>query len=172
LWSDSIKEMNLIYGKLLKYTQLFFLWATHFRKRTLNTSKIIGIKRFKLLSKDNNGHLHKIGLKMKEWRFKELSSSSGGAMSLTPIDPSPLPGKCTSGAYFLPYLLSSNSRRTLSKKVKLWKENPRLCILTIIIILSIQLFVIIYSAKHLAGNFFLSARWRSVITNSVKKMTC
>ena len=36
--------------------------------------------------------LHKIGLKMREWRFKKLSSSSGEAMSLTPIPvPPPLP---------------------------------------------------------------------------------
>ena len=50
--SDSHKENK--YGKVLKYTQLFFLWATHFGKRTL---KVIGIKRFTLLSKDNNGHI-------------------------------------------------------------------------------------------------------------------
>ena len=35
--------------------------------------------------------LHEIGLKMREWRFKELSSSSGGAMSLTPIPIPPTP---------------------------------------------------------------------------------
>ena len=26
-----------MYGEVLKYTQLFFLWATHFGKRTLKT---------------------------------------------------------------------------------------------------------------------------------------
>ena len=35
--------------------------------------------------------LHRIGLKMKEWRFKELRSSSGGAISLTPWIPPPSP---------------------------------------------------------------------------------
>ena len=105
--------------------------------------------------------LRKIDLKMGERRFKELSSSSGGAISLTPI-PLPLPPPPTSRkvhpwSIFCAFnLLSSNLRRmTLSKKVKLWKENPRLCIPTIIIIVSIQLFVIIYSAKHSACNFFL-----------------
>ena len=47
-------------------------------------------------------------------------------MSLTPLPPfSPSPGKCASGAYFLPYwpwmvpfLLSKNSGRTLSNWVK------------------------------------------------------
>ena len=44
-----------MYGKVLKYTQLFdFLWATHFEKRTLKT-EISEIKHFKLLSKENNG---------------------------------------------------------------------------------------------------------------------
>ena len=32
LWSDSIKKIN---WKVLRYTQFIFLWATHFRKRTL-----------------------------------------------------------------------------------------------------------------------------------------
>ena len=41
-----------IYEKVLKYTQhFFFWWVTHFGKRTdWRQSKIIGIKRFKLLS--------------------------------------------------------------------------------------------------------------------------
>ena len=30
---------NMVYGKVLKYTQLFFLWAMHFGKRTLKTEK-------------------------------------------------------------------------------------------------------------------------------------
>ena len=41
-------------------------------------------------------NLRKIGLKIREWRFKELSFFQGGAMSLTPL---PLPGKCSSGPY-------------------------------------------------------------------------
>ena len=50
----SHKEMNE-YGKVIKCTQLFFLWAMHFGKRTFETLvyKIIGIKLFELLSKDN-----------------------------------------------------------------------------------------------------------------------
>ena len=36
-------------------------------------------------------NLRQIGLKMRERQFKELSSSQGGAMSLTPLPPPPHP---------------------------------------------------------------------------------
>ena len=52
IWSDQGNEW--IYGTVIKYTQRFFLWATHFGKRAFEDSEIIGIKHFKLLSKDNN----------------------------------------------------------------------------------------------------------------------
>ena len=44
-----------VFGKVLNYTQLFFFWATHFGKRILKNIKIIGIKRYKLLSNDDHG---------------------------------------------------------------------------------------------------------------------
>ena len=49
------------------YRQFFFLWATQFGKRTLKTTKIIGISLFKLLCKGNNmSDLRKVGLKIRE----------------------------------------------------------------------------------------------------------
>ena len=42
-----------------------------------------------------------VGLKIREWLFRELAPkfpSEGGAMSLTPLPP----GKCTSGTFCLP----------------------------------------------------------------------
>ena len=43
-----------IYRKELKYTQLSF-YGPHISKENIEDSKIMGMKRFKLLSKDNNG---------------------------------------------------------------------------------------------------------------------
>ena len=56
-------------------------------------SKIIGIKRFKLLCKLTMANLCKIGLKVREWHFRELSSRT---MSLTLLPP---PGNYTSLAH-------------------------------------------------------------------------
>ena len=44
--------------------------------------------------------------KVLEWLSENLAPkflSESEAMSLTPLPPLPLPGNCTSGAYFLPY---------------------------------------------------------------------
>ena len=46
------------YGKVLKSTQLFFLWTMHLESKVLQKGK--------LLSKDNNADLRKIGFKMRE----------------------------------------------------------------------------------------------------------
>ena len=51
-------------------------------------NKIIGIKRFKLLCKLTMANLCKIGLKVREWHFRERSSR---IMSLTLLPPPPLP---------------------------------------------------------------------------------
>ena len=64
-----------MYGEVLnKYsiTQLFFLWATQFGKKTLETllESIVLICCVKITMAD----LHKVGLKMREWHFRELSS--------------------------------------------------------------------------------------------------
>ena len=64
-----------MYGEVLnKYsiTQLFFLWATQFGKKTLETllESIVLICCVKITMAD----LRKVGLKMREWHFRELSS--------------------------------------------------------------------------------------------------
>ena len=50
-----------MYGKVLKYTQIFHLWATHFGKRTLKESKV-----FNYCLKITMVDLPKIGVKMRE----------------------------------------------------------------------------------------------------------
>ena len=54
-----------MYGDVLKYTQLFFLWATHFGKRTLKTllESIVLICCVRVTTAD----LCKVGLKMREF---------------------------------------------------------------------------------------------------------
>ena len=64
-----------MYGEVLnKYsiTQLFFLWATQFGKKTLETllESIVLICCVKITMAD----LRKVGFKMREWHFRELSS--------------------------------------------------------------------------------------------------
>ena len=46
--------MNEIYGKVLKYTQLFFCGPHILEREHWRHGKITGIKCFKLLSKDDN----------------------------------------------------------------------------------------------------------------------
>ena len=50
---------------------LFFLWAMHFRKRTLKTELLQSIV-LNCYVKVKTADFRKIGLKMREWRFREL----------------------------------------------------------------------------------------------------
>ena len=80
------------------------LWKENIEDRVKLLESNVLNSRLKITTAD----LRKIGRKMREWRFKELSSYSGGAMSLTPLPPPyPLlpsppptspPEKCTSRA--------------------------------------------------------------------------
>ena len=58
------QEKELMYGEVLKYTQRFFLWTTHFGKRTLKTllESIVLICCVKVTT----ANLCKGGLKMRE----------------------------------------------------------------------------------------------------------
>ena len=56
MWSDLIKEMNEYKEKYLSIVHSFALYGPPTMEREhWRQSKIIEIKRFKLLSKDNNG---------------------------------------------------------------------------------------------------------------------
>ena len=57
---------ELIDGKILKYTQLFSLWGTHFGKRTLKTVKLLESIILNCCAKETMIDLHKIRLKMRE----------------------------------------------------------------------------------------------------------
>ena len=52
IWSDQGNKWTC--GKVVKNTQLFFLWATHCGKRTLK-AEYYWNQHLKMLSKDNNG---------------------------------------------------------------------------------------------------------------------
>ena len=57
---------------VLKYRQLFFLWATHFGERALKT--LLESNVLNCCLKITKTDLRKIGLKMRELRFRELGS--------------------------------------------------------------------------------------------------
>jgi len=57
---------ELIYGKILKYTQLFSLWGTHFGKRTFKTVKLLESIILNCCAKGTMADLRKIGPKMRE----------------------------------------------------------------------------------------------------------
>ena len=63
---NSHKEMNEYNRKVIKYTQLFFLWATHFGKRTFETLVKLLESNFLNCCLKIAFDLHKIGLKMRE----------------------------------------------------------------------------------------------------------
>ena len=65
--SDSLKEMNeyTAYGKVLKYTQLFSLWAMHLGKRTLKTLKLFESNISNCCLQITTADLCKIGPKMR-----------------------------------------------------------------------------------------------------------
>ena len=99
--------------------------------------------------------LRKIGLKIRELRFKELSSPPGGAMSLTPVLPPPS-RKVHLWVIFcaLPAELKCEETDT-EQESRALERKPNALYTDNNIIVSIQLFVIIYSVKHSADNFFL-----------------
>ena len=133
-----------------------------FGKRTSNEERVQVLESIVLNScvKVTTGDLHKIGLKMREWRSENLLApkfpSKGGVMSRTPLPPCPLE-KFTSGAYFFALLAMSGP---LSAELK-FKETIALLLLLlsviIIIIIIIFIIIVIVSVTSLfIYQFFLS----------------
>ena len=64
------------YGKVLEYyTAFLFMGLAFWKKNIEDRLKLLGLSILNCCLKKTTADLRKIGLKMREWRFKELSSS-------------------------------------------------------------------------------------------------